>query len=44
MFLEMPHVVYAQTLADSLLLHVSKTVVFNELEHNANFARKMLED
>jgi CRP-like cAMP-binding protein len=42
MFLEMPHVVYAQTLADSLLLHVSKTVVFNELEHNANFARKML--
>jgi CRP-like cAMP-binding protein len=42
MFLESPHVVYAQTLADSLLLHVSKTVVFNELEHNANFARKML--
>ena len=42
MFLEMPHVVYAQTLADSLLLHVSKTVVFNELEHNAKFARKML--
>jgi CRP-like cAMP-binding protein len=42
MFLEMPHVVYAQTLADSLLLHVSKTVVFNELECNANFARKML--
>jgi CRP/FNR family transcriptional regulator, dissimilatory nitrate respiration regulator len=42
MFLEMPHVVYAQTLADSLLLHVSKSVVFNELEHNAEFARKML--
>jgi CRP-like cAMP-binding protein len=42
MFLESPHVVYAQTLADSLLLHVSKTVVFNELEHNAKFARKML--
>jgi CRP-like cAMP-binding protein len=42
MFLETPHVVYAQTLADSLLLHVSKTVVFNELEHSAAFARKML--
>ena len=42
MFLESPHVVYAQTLADSLLLHVSKTAVFNELERNAKFARKML--
>jgi CRP-like cAMP-binding protein len=42
MFLELPYVVYAQTLADSLLLHVSKTVVFSELEHNAKFARKML--
>ncbi len=42
MFLEMPHVVYAQTLADSLLLHVSKTAVFDELERNAKFARKML--
>ena len=42
MFLELPHVVYAQTLADSLLLHVSKAVVFNELAHNAKFARKML--
>jgi CRP-like cAMP-binding protein len=42
MFLETPHVVYAQTLADSLLLHVSKSAVFNELERNAKFARKML--
>jgi CRP-like cAMP-binding protein len=42
MFLESPHVVYAQTLADSLLLHISKTVVFNELERNAKFARKLL--
>jgi CRP-like cAMP-binding protein len=42
MFLEMPHVVYAQTLADSLLLHVSKSAVFNELECNPKFARKML--
>jgi CRP-like cAMP-binding protein len=42
MFLETPHVVYAQTLADSLLLHVSKSAVFDELERNAQFARKML--
>ena len=42
MFLEKPYVVYAQTLADSLLLHVSKTVVFDELERDPNFARKML--
>jgi len=42
MFLETPHVVYAQALADSLLLHISKTAVFNELERNAKFARKML--
>lgn len=42
MFLEVPHVVYAQTLVDSMLLHVSKTVVFEELERNAKFARKML--
>jgi CRP-like cAMP-binding protein len=42
MFLESPHVVYAQTLADSLLLHVAKSAVFNELERNAKFARKML--
>jgi CRP-like cAMP-binding protein len=42
MFLESPHVVYAQTLADSLLLHVSKAVVFDEIDRNPKFARKML--
>lgn len=42
MFLEMPHVVYAQALADSMLLHISKSVVFDELEHNPRFARRML--
>jgi CRP-like cAMP-binding protein len=42
MFLEVPHVVYAQTLVDSLLLHVSKSAVFAELERNPKFARKML--
>jgi CRP-like cAMP-binding protein len=42
MFLDMPHVVYAQTLADSMLLHVSKSVVFDELARNPGFARKLL--
>lgn len=42
MFLEKPYPVYAQTLADSLLLHVSKAVVFAEIERNPQFARRML--
>ena len=42
MFMETPYIVGAQTLADSLLLHVSKRTVFAELEHNPAFARKML--
>ena len=42
MFMEMPYVVSAQALADSLLLHVSKRTVFSELERNPAFARKML--
>jgi len=32
----------AQTLADSLLLHVSRKVVFDEIERDPAFARKML--
>ena len=42
MFLDLPHVVYAQTLADSMLLHISKAAVISELQHNPDFARKML--
>lgn len=42
MFLDMPHVVYAQTLTDAMLLHASSSVVFDELEHNTKFARKLL--
>ena len=42
MFLEKPYPVYAQTLADSMLLHVRKSVVFEELAHNPQFARRML--
>lgn len=42
MFMEKPYIIYAQTLVDSLLLHVSRTVVFEELERDPRFARKML--
>ncbi|HEX9275431.1 MAG TPA: Crp/Fnr family transcriptional regulator [Casimicrobiaceae bacterium] len=42
MFMDKPHIVMAQTLADSLLLHVSKNVVFDEIARDAGFARRML--
>jgi len=42
MFLDKPYVVSAQALTDTLLLHISKTVIFEELEHDHKLARKML--
>lgn len=42
MFMERPYPVYAQALSDSLLLHVSKSVVFEEIERDPKFARKMI--
>lgn len=42
MFMEKPYVVSAQALADSMLLHISKAAVFDALERNPTFARKML--
>lgn len=42
MFMERPYPVYAQALADSLLVHVSKGVVFEEIERDPAFARKMI--
>lgn len=42
MFMEKPYIVTAQALADTMLLHVSKNVVFEELERDTRFARKML--
>jgi CRP-like cAMP-binding protein len=42
MFMEKPYIVSAQALEDSMLLHVSKTAVFAELERDPKFARKML--
>jgi len=42
MFMERPYIVYAQTLVDSLLLHISKDVIFAGLESNPTLARRML--
>ncbi len=42
MFMERPHVVTAQTLSDSMLLYVGREVVFEELERDPKFARRMI--
>ncbi|MCX7892790.1 MAG: Crp/Fnr family transcriptional regulator [Burkholderiales bacterium] len=42
MFMEQPHVVTAQALADTLLLHVAKDAVFAEVERDPRFARRMI--
>jgi CRP-like cAMP-binding protein len=42
MFMEKEHVVTAQTLADSMLLYVSKAAVFEKLERDPRFARRMI--
>ena len=42
MFMDKPYIVFAQALTDSLLLHVSKQAVFDELARDHNLCRKML--
>ena len=42
MFLDVPHVVTAQALADSLLLLIPKEAVFEGIERDPGFARRML--
>ena len=42
MFLDLPYIVYAQALADSLVLHVSKSAVMEEIARDPGFARRML--
>jgi CRP-like cAMP-binding protein len=42
MFLDKPYIVFAQALADSMLLHVAKRTVLEELERHPGFARRML--
>ena len=42
MFMDKPYIVFAQALNDSLLLHVSKSAVYDELDRDPKFSRKML--
>lgn len=42
MFLDKPYIVFAQALADSMLLHVARHVVLDELARDPGFARRML--
>jgi len=42
MFLDQPYIVFAQALADTMLLHVAKHAVFDELARDPRFARRML--
>jgi len=42
MFLDQPYIVSAQALADSMLLHVARHAVLDELERDPAFARRML--
>ncbi|NYT86756.1 Crp/Fnr family transcriptional regulator [Pollutimonas harenae] len=42
MFLDKAYIVSAQALADTMLLHVAKQVLFAELDRHPGFARKML--
>ena len=42
MFMEKPYMVFAQTLVDSRLLHISKSVILGELERDPKLGRKMI--
>ena len=42
MFMERPHVVTAQTLSDSLLLYIAREIVFQELERDPRFVRRII--
>ena len=42
MFMDRPYPVFAESLADTLLLHIARQAVFEMLETDASFARRML--
>ncbi|MGB4064534.1 MAG: Crp/Fnr family transcriptional regulator [Azonexus sp.] len=42
MFMEKSYFVFAQALSDSLVLHVSKTAIYEELQKDHAFVRKMM--
>ena len=42
MFMDKPFMVYAQALADSLLLHIAKAAILEELDTDSRLGRKMI--
>ena len=44
MFIGRPHVLYAEALADSLLLFIQKTAILGAIERNPEFAQRMLSE
>lgn len=42
MFMEKPYMVFAQALADTRLLHISKSVILDELDKDPKLGRKMI--
>lgn len=42
MFMNKPYIVFSQALSDTLLLHVSKQAVFDELDRDPTLCRKMI--
>lgn len=42
MFMDHPYPVFAESLADTLVLHIARSTVFELLEKDASFARRML--
>ncbi|MDY0012875.1 MAG: Crp/Fnr family transcriptional regulator [Rhodocyclaceae bacterium] len=42
MFMDRPYPVFAEALSDTLLLHVASSAVFDQLEQDSGFARKLL--
>ncbi len=42
MFMDRPYPVFAEALADTLLLYIGKSTVFRMIEHDVSFARRML--
>ena len=42
MFMEKPYMVFAQALVDSQLLHITKSVILDELEKDPKLGRKMI--
>lgn len=44
MFMEKAHILYAEAIADSLLLHIRKNAILETVERNPEFSRRMLNE